>query len=106
MPIYEFYCDDCALIEEQIRLKVGDTKGYPCHVCGKTMFNVASVPSMHVWNQCRSFPNLTGHGDGSMKFASKSDYKLHLKENHVGEFSHDAPKRHKPCTEVTTYGSR
>jgi hypothetical protein len=105
MPIYEFYCDRCALIEEQIRLKVGDTKGYPCFFCGETMFNVASVPAMHVWNQDRRFPNLTGHGDGSMRFGSKFEYKKYLKENHVGESAHDAPKKTKPCTKVITYGT-
>ncbi len=96
MPIYEYYCFDCSLGKE--RIKPVAQRNYPpsCDSCNAKMELIVSSPSMHVWNTDRSFPNLSGHGNGGMTFATKRNYADYMLANGISEISSDAPKINKP----------
>ncbi len=91
MPLYEYRCNRCSDSTECIRPIAKRNEPMRCH-CGSSTTRFMTAPVMHVWNQSRTFPNLTQQGDGTMKFNSKEDYNVHLKENNVHESGLDAPK--------------
>lgn len=102
MPIYEFMCRPCNYRTEEIR-SMADYTPTTCPGCdGKTEWIVSS-PTMHIWDGERSFANLTQHGDGTVKFATKSDYNMHLKQNHVTEADSSFPIKHSHVAQVTVY---
>jgi putative FmdB family regulatory protein len=97
MPIYEYYCYGCRLGRERISSIDRRNDTLRCDSCNNPMELCISVPAVQVWDTSRSFPNLTGYGDGSMTFDSKNAYQSHLDRNGVGELSTSAPKINKPC---------
>ena len=101
MPIYEFYCRPCDYKVEQIR-PMCDYTATVCS-CGEEMEWVISAPAMQVWDQDRRFPNVTQHGDGTMSFRSKDEYKAHLAANHSAEYSHTAPIKTPHGAKVEVY---
>ncbi len=101
-PIYVFKCHPCDYVTEELR-KVSDYTTPDCGKCGEETEYTISVPQMQVWDQCRSFPNVTQHGDGSLTFKSKDQYYKHLSDNNSSECSTDAPVKTAHGTEVTVY---
>ena len=91
MPLYEYHCFECGSGKEDLRPIAHRNDPTPCEQCKAPMELIISAPSMHIWDSGRSFPNLSHAGDGSMSFASKTEYEMHLRENNIGEVSTDAP---------------
>lgn len=86
MPIYEFQCWGCNEKTEDLR-KLEDYTPAKCPTCGGSAEHIISAPALNIWNHERKFPNVTGHGDGSMTFESKDSYDAHLTENNLVESS-------------------
>jgi len=87
MPLYEYYCERCGDTDAILRpIRKRNFKAL-CSTCSTPRIRIASVPSIDIWNQERKFPNLKRTGDGTMTFASKTDYNIYLKENNIAEVS-------------------
>ena len=91
MPLYEYYCFDCELGKEELRSIDKRNDPLCCAGCAANMELIISAPSVQIWNADRSFPNLTGRGDGSMTFANKDEYRAHLDASGVDELSTSTP---------------
>jgi putative FmdB family regulatory protein len=102
MPNYEFACDTCALAVERLLPISKRNSPQPCPSCTLPMTLVPSAPAVSIWDSSRSFP-LSPDSDG-YTFASRQEYENHLKENHIGEVSTDAPGHSKPCVWKKNYG--
>lgn len=105
MPMYDYMCMVCNRRIESLRSIADRDVTLYCPSCDAVMQRVLVAPAMHVWNSERRFPNIVQEGDGSMAFPSKSAYEAHLKQNHLGEVSTDAPiKRSHGAKVVLTDG--
>ena len=88
MPMYEYACQDgCGHVTARIK-RINNRKRAPkCDKCkGKTEMTW-STPSVNVWSEDWSFPNLRPEGDGTMTFKDENTYKAHLKEIGAAETS-------------------
>ncbi len=92
MPLYEYYCFTCGDKCELVRRISQRNKPLVCK-CGENKEMIVSVPTISIWNSEREFPNLTGHGNGSMKFSNNAEYQAYLKEQGVDEFAIDGKIR-------------
>jgi len=105
MPIYEFMCWECDKITEALR-SIPERDDPPACACGIRTERIVSAPNIDIWQADRAFPNLSETGDGAMKFRTREDYEVHLKENHIQEIGINAPvKRAHGNKVVTTYGA-
>jgi len=87
MPFYEYLCRDCGCITGRFKRVKSRNRAPKCEECkGRTDLNW-STPSVNVWSEDWTFPNLSPHGDGTMKFKDENTYKAHLKEIGAAEKS-------------------
>lgn len=92
--MYEYHCFECGKNEEVIRPINKRNALLGCE-CGHKKEMIVSMPTINIWDRTREFPNLTGRGNGAMKFNSNAEYRAYLKEHGVDEFAHDG-KNYRP----------
>lgn len=90
-PLYEYVCVRCRTITEEMRTIAHRDDTPTCEDCSTPTLRVMSVPTMHVWNKDRSFPNVSPHGDGTLTFPDRETYEVHLKEHGMAESSTSTP---------------
>lgn len=88
MPVYEYMCSSCLVVQPVLRKIANRDDLVPCPECALAMPRIASKVAVKTWNPWRRFPNLssTSH-DGAAEFESEADYKAHLRENDQVELS-------------------
>ena len=91
MPMYEYVCPECSGRWTLLR-RIADRDIKPiCVSCSNEMNRMISMPTMHVWDQGRSFPHMRAEGDGEMTFPDRNTYESHLKSRGIAETSTSAP---------------